>query len=140
MKRVLVVEDDLELAELIGMVVAEFEATVDIVDTAETALERLSNSVYDLVITDYHLSTVTGAQLMHSAVQLDCNYGNRFIFLTGETLARVASRSGIALDKFLVKPFRLEVLRRVLSGFLETRQPGPEEASSSGSPSNTPAC
>lgn len=119
MRRILVVEDDIELADLIKLIASESGHSVDTAHSGQEALALMAISQYDLLITDYHMPEMTGMELIQKASRFNPDYIRKVIFLTGEQLSRMELR-GIpyAPDRFVVKPFRPDDLRRALSTFL----------------------
>lgn len=62
--RVLIVEDEPDLADNLLEVLAEFGAVGEVVTSAEAALARLTRAEYRGVITDFRLPGMTGVELL----------------------------------------------------------------------------
>lgn len=69
MARILVVDDQPELAELLQVVLEGEGHAVDAVQSGQAALERLAHQGYDLVICDLQMPDVDGAAVYRAAIQ-----------------------------------------------------------------------
>lgn len=124
MRRILVVEDDIDVAELIKLVATENGHSVDTAHSGHQALAMMEAADYDLLITDYHMPEMTGMQLIQEALRFNPDYVGKVIFLTGERLSRMELHAiPDATDRVIVKPFRPDDLRRALATFLERGSP-----------------
>lgn len=70
MARILVVDDQPELAELIQAVLELDGHAVDAVHGGQAALEHLSHQAYDLVVCDLQMPDIDGAAVYHAVEQL----------------------------------------------------------------------
>jgi two-component system NtrC family sensor kinase len=70
MARILVADDQPELAELIQAVLEGEGHAVDTVHGGESALERLKHTVYDLVVCDLQMPDADGAAVYRAVQQL----------------------------------------------------------------------
>ena len=70
MARILVVDDQVELAELIQAVLEGDGHAVEVVHGGQPALERLGQAVYDLVVCDLQMPDVDGAAVARAVEQL----------------------------------------------------------------------
>src|SRR4030095_11500052 len=76
--KVLVVDDEAAFAgSLRGLLSLQGHA-VEVVNSAQAALERLDGETFDVVLTDYSLGDLTGAQL---AERLDADGANPYVIL-----------------------------------------------------------
>ena len=82
MARILVVDDQPELAELIQVVLEADGHSVEAVNGGQAALERLGQSVYDLVVCDLQMPDVDGAALSR-AVRLLAGPRPAMLLMTG---------------------------------------------------------
>lgn len=109
MKRVLVVDDDEDLRELITHVLArEFEVVE--ADRGEQALALLSNGEFDAVVLDYMMPGLDGADLIARARA----EGHALpIVLTSAAIGR-GEAMAMGADDFVPKPFDVaELAERV---------------------------
>jgi DNA-binding response OmpR family regulator len=111
--RVLVVEDEVLLAEAVAEGLRQVAMVVDVCTDGDVALERLSTCPYDVVILDRDLPTVHGDDVCRAVV--GAGGVTKVIMLTAA--ADVEDRVhglGIGADDYLVKPFAFaELLARV---------------------------
>ena len=71
-ERILVVDDEVDLSELIGRNLSKLGYAVCVAHDGETALDMLRSSPdsFDLIITDLTMPGITGTQLAEAAIQL----------------------------------------------------------------------
>ena len=111
--KVLVVEDDADVGELVRDALRKRGYDADFVSSATAALERLRDDEYDLVLTDVHMEGLSGIELCERtrASRPDVPV----VLLTGQSsldTAIAAIRAG-AYD-FVTKPIQLEPLAAVV--------------------------
>lgn len=70
MARVLVVDDQPEVAELVQAVLEDDGYVVDAVHSGQAALDRLQRAVYDLVVCDVRMPDVDGMAISRAIAQL----------------------------------------------------------------------
>ncbi len=102
--RALVVEDDADLAELIGEVLSAQKYSCDTVATVVEARGKLEQTAYDLILADYHLPDGSGDLLLEESPHgsSDCV----FVMMTGDpnpSLALEWMRRGATA--YVRKPF-----------------------------------
>jgi len=120
-ERILVVEDEPTVAQLIADVLGEEGYRVDVLLDSREALERIHRERYDLIICDLKMPHLDGRALYHAIVREGTRSQRRLLFVTGDTLSprtlEFLSESGVP---YLGKPFLVEELkqiaRRALSG------------------------
>jgi DNA-binding response OmpR family regulator len=62
--RILVVDDELAVCELLERVLTRAGHSVDVVQTAEAALQKLCSIEYDLLVVDKNLPDINGIELV----------------------------------------------------------------------------
>lgn len=116
--RVLVVEDEENVRELLLTVLAEHGYQVEAVRTGEESLRQLDSQLYDLVLLDLNLPGMHGLNVLGAgpALQTDA----QFIVMTafGSIDSAVEAMKLGAVD-FIKKPFRTEELIHVLTRAME---------------------
>jgi two-component system, sensor histidine kinase and response regulator len=114
-KTILVVDDERDLAEILGEALGREGHRVEIAGNGAEALRRLEQRGYDLVVSDTKMPVMDGAELFHEIERRFPLLSKRVIFLTGDVLdaekRRFLESSGAP---FLTKPFDLGEVRRVV--------------------------
>ncbi len=118
--RVLIVEDDHQLAEVMADVLTYENCLPDIAANGLEALDKLRTADYEAVICDLMLPRLDGEALYEEVVKEFPYLGQRFLFITGQASRKAGfndfiSRTGNAL---LEKPFAIEQLRAALKELL----------------------
>src|SRR5712692_4272075 len=111
--RVLIVEDDSAVGEVLDTFVRELGHETQLVPSAEAGLERLQRDRPDLVLLDFRLPGISGLEFLQ--LPLVQASGVPIIVVSGlatESQARECLRSG-ALD-FVPKPIPFDQLQRLL--------------------------
>jgi DNA-binding response OmpR family regulator len=112
-ERILVVDDESEIVELLRDVLTAEGYVVDAAPTAEGALQLIRENIYDAALLDFNLPDLDGVMLHRQIRQMDAELAARAIFMSGllqsdVNLGYYMSQSG----GFLAKPFDI---RDVLS-------------------------
>jgi len=116
-QRVLVVDDEAEIVELLRDVLVADGYVVDTAPDAGVALGLIRENIYEVALLDFNLPDMNGIMLHHQIRQMDPELASRTIFMSGllqtdDNLGYYRLQSG----GFLAKPFDIaDVLRRVLS-------------------------
>jgi two-component system NtrC family sensor kinase len=119
--RILVVEDEPTVAQLIADVLREEGHAVEATLDSQDGLTRLARRHYDLVICDLRMPRLDGPAFYDSLVRAGSLMRHRILFITGDTLA---PRTLEFLDgnhlPYLIKPFLVEELKLAVHGLLES--------------------
>jgi len=104
--KVLIVDDDIDLAELL---VESFELEdfyVDKVLCAEEALERCKSNHYDVIISDQNMKEMNGLQLLE---KLNVSLKKKFLFYlsTGDIVIDKEDFKGMGGTDIIAKPYDL---------------------------------
>lgn len=118
MARILVVDDELSLRELLTIFLRKEGHTIEVAHNGLQALEILQKSTFDLVLTDVRMPRMGGLDLLAELRErgIDVQVIVMTAYSTTET-ALEAMRRG-AYD-YIVKPFQLDEVRLVVSKCLE---------------------
>lgn len=112
----LMVEDNLDIAETLAELLKGAGHTVESVGSAEEALERLQQRAPDIVLCDVGLPGMDGLTLASRLRQSESLKDLKLVAMTGygdaSTRARILNAG---FDRHLIKPVQLEALRRCLS-------------------------
>lgn len=117
-KRVLVVDDDPELLELIADVLKLADFEVEAVRSGPAALEKIQERPPDLLLTDFHLGRSSGADLARRVGKLAAELP--IIVLTGHSSEspNAAALAKVA-DLVLVKPIDSQELVAAVKRLVE---------------------
>ena len=86
-KTALIVDDEIELAEILGEILqAEGLNTVEVASGQE-ALHWLSHNHCDFILSDIRMPDMDGIGLWHSLTKLNPDLAKRMVFITGDTLS-----------------------------------------------------
>ena len=104
--RILVVDDEASIRDLLSKTLALAEYDVDLAPDGRTALERLRIIPYDLLITDLKMPGVDGLAVIREARRLKADMP--VIIITGfSTEASAIEAVNLGVSGYLTKPFRV---------------------------------
>ena len=114
MHRVLVVDDDYDLAQLLRDVLTYENCEVEIAGNGMEAMDRLRTGDYEAVICDLMMPRVDGEALYNDVVRAYPHLADRFLFVTGQASRKAGfsdfvTRTG---NNLIEKPFDIHELRR----------------------------
>ncbi|WP_027625609.1 response regulator transcription factor [Clostridium lundense] len=121
MKRILIVEDDLSLANGIALALKDNEFTFVQAQDLHSAGQEIENTAFDLIILDINLPDGNGLDFLqelrrHSAVPV--------IILTANDLETdVVTGLELGADDYITKPFSLMILRARVGARLRSSAP-----------------
>lgn len=113
--RLLVVDDEPEIAELIGEMLAGAGYEVMTAESGAVALAMLAEARFDAIVSDLHMPELDGAGLWREVKRTHPALARRMLFVTGDTLSPTARQflDEARCDR-LNKPFaKAELLARV---------------------------
>jgi DNA-binding response OmpR family regulator len=114
-KRILVVDDEPSIVDLLQDVLSVEGFVVDAAQNATGALEMIRENIYDAAILDFNLPDMDGVMLHRQIRQMDAELSAHTLFMSGlvqtdDNLGYYASFGA----GFLPKPFQVgEVLRAI---------------------------
>lgn len=118
-RRVLVVEDEPTVAQLIVEVLREEGHLVEAVLDGQEGLACLSRGKYDLVICDLRMPRLDGPAFYEALIRAGSPMREKIIYITGDTLAprtlEFLERNALP---YLAKPFLVEELKLAVHGML----------------------
>jgi len=115
-RHVLIVEDDFELADLLGEVLTHENCTSEHASNGMEGISKLRGASFDGIICDLMMPRVDGEQFYHQVAKDFPYLADRFLFITGQASSKAGlgdfiTRTGNTL---LEKPFDIEPLRVAL--------------------------
>ena len=118
--RLLVVDDDEPLRELLAATLGQSFFRVDTAANGEQALEMIGSRYYDVIISDMDMPRMGGKQLFHALVENNFFDKRMLLFMTaGTENVPFFEENGLT---FIMKPFHLDALmqnlRKVIAGAL----------------------
>ncbi|MGH7299606.1 MAG: response regulator [Candidatus Rokuibacteriota bacterium] len=122
--RVLVVDDESIIAQLITDVLSGDGCDVDTAPHGLAALERIGRTAYDLILSDLRMPELDGLGLYRELEKRHPDLVRRFVFITG-TSEHTDYHDFIEdmTAPVLTKPFDMEDLRRVAREVLASPMP-----------------
>ena len=104
--RVLVVDDEASIRDLLSKTLALAEYDVDVAPDGRVALERMRLFGYDLLITDLKMPGMDGLTVIHEARRLHADLP--VIIITGfSTEASAIEAANLGVSGYLTKPFKV---------------------------------
>jgi two-component system NtrC family sensor kinase len=128
-ERILIVEDEPTVADLIADVLAEEGYRVDTMLDSRSALGKLEEQKYSLVVCDLKMPHMDGPGLYQALVRGENPMQHRVLFVTGDTMGprtlEFLKSSGLP---YLAKPFLVEELKEAVRQALAAAPAGEEMA------------
>ena len=124
--RILLVDDEKDIVEMLADILSNHGFEADRAHSAEEALERIRETIYDAAILDFNLPDMDGVMLHRQIRQMDTELAGNTLFMSGmvqsdQNLGYYAAQSA----GFLSKPFRVDQVLEALIGVLGRRYPQP---------------
>jgi DNA-binding response OmpR family regulator len=120
--RVLVIEDDQEMAEAVGVGLRRAQLAVDIAFDGPSGLQRALLGDYDVVVLDRDLPGLHGDELCAELVSTGCR--SRVLMLTAAAASEdLVHGLGLGADDYLPKPFDFPVLVARIAALIRRAQP-----------------
>lgn len=124
-KKVLVVDNDLAIRVLCSEALNMAGYSVDRASDGNEALENLSWSRYDLVISDIDMPKLDGIGLYLCILKEHPYLKDRVLFMTGSVSEDVLSTLTIMKQKYILKPFRIASLLDMASEIISEKPEHP---------------
>ena len=120
--RVLVVEDDEELAETVGVGLRRADMAVDVALDGASGLDRVLCTDYDVVVLDRDLPRIHGDEVCRRMVESGCRA--RVLMLTAAGgIEDLVGGLELGADDYLAKPFDFPVLVARIGALYRRAQP-----------------
>lgn len=121
--RILLVEDDLQLAASLAEALTAQCYAVDVAKDGEAAWEQTKAFVYDLILLDVTLPKLDGIRLCQQ-LREHCYAGPILMLTARDTSADKVTGLDVGADAYMVKPFNLQELLAQIRALLRRGQPG----------------
>ena len=120
--RVLVIEDDSELAEAVAVGLRRELMAVDVTTDGRGGLARATGNDYDVIVLDRDLPGIGGDDICAELVRSGCR--SRVLMLTAAaTIDDLVDGLGLGADDYLPKPFDFPVLVARIGALARRAQP-----------------
>jgi CheY-like chemotaxis protein len=124
LRRILIVDDEAAIQDVLVEMLTQQGHQVDTASSGETALRKLRERRYDLIVSDLRMPGLSGMDLYDRIGRDDPAVAERIVFMTGDLVNEESSRFLQRVRNLcLPKPFTLDSLRDTLRRF-EERFPG----------------
>ncbi len=114
--RILVIDDERPVVELVDRVLKGQGYQVDAVYNGQSAIDRVAQQFYDLIIADLKMPDIGGMDVYHHIAHHHPEQARRVVFISGDIMSphtmAFLERTGVP---YLVKPFTI----RELTSFVE---------------------
>jgi excisionase family DNA binding protein len=121
--RVLVVDDEQQIRDLVAKTLSTADYDVDTAPDGPSAIDRLKNTAYDLLITDLKMPGMDGLSVIREARQRSAELP--IIIITGfSTEASAIEAINLGVCGYLTKPFRMPRVLAVAARALGEPAPG----------------
>lgn len=119
--KILVIDDEENILELIKEALAVYGYNVETVCDGETALRAAKNQSYDLIICDWKIPGISGQSIYERLREMNPRALERFFFITGDILGENAEKFLRVEKKIcLFKPFSIEQFRTTVQEVLHS--------------------
>ena len=117
-KRVLVVDDEAIVVDLLKSILDETANIVDVASNGKQAIDRIAMNLYDLIICDVRMPEIGGVKLYGEVQKTQPALARKFIFMTGDPSDETIDFLKNAANPFLIKPFKIDEFRAQISKFI----------------------
>lgn len=118
-RKVLVVDDEADVAEFVAEVLANEGFGVTIANSGQEAITCLKHRKYDIVLSDLNMPEIDGRGLYNALAKEFPYLVERCAFITGDTMGKASQALLKELDRpFLEKPVSPDELRKLVFGIL----------------------
>ena len=123
--RILVVDDETSIVDAISDFLDLQNIDVDKANDGREAIKLIEANRYDAIVSDIRMPGLDGQALYERAAQIDPEYRNRFLFMSGDLVRETTQNFVSTVDcPCLLKPFPLQVLFQHLQPHLNREAKG----------------
>jgi two-component system NtrC family sensor kinase len=121
--KILVVDDEEAILTFLSRLLSEWGHSVETINNANTALEKLNEERYSLVLLDIKLPGMSGIELYQHIEEIAPALARRVMFITGDimegTTRAFLEKTGAP---YITKPLDIEVLKKTINRTLNQTQ------------------
>ena len=119
--KILLIDDDRWIRDSLGLFFEDEGCHLLALETAEEALEALTNKVYDIIIADYRLPGIDGLEFFKRIH--DTQPHGMKILITAYKDGRIVSEAAkIGIQDFIEKPFTMKTIEQALTWLIKERE------------------
>jgi len=119
-KKALIVDDEKYILDFFVEILRMFPIQVDTACDGRVAMEKLSRTDYDIIITDFKMPQMNGRELYEWIKENRHHLAMRIIFITGDTISgETRLFFEHTCNLYLAKPFKIEEVKEVIQQTLE---------------------
>jgi len=124
--KILVVDDEQAILTFLSRLLTEWGHTVETINNADAALERLKTERYSLILLDIKLPGMSGIELYHHIEEIVPALTRRVMFITGDVMEGT-TREFLEKAKaaHITKPLDIEALKKMINRALNQTQAAP---------------
>jgi PAS domain S-box-containing protein len=114
--KILVVDDEPAILTFLRRLLTEWGHSVETINNADAALERLKTERYSLILLDIKLPGMSGIELYHHIEEIAPALTRRIMFITGDVM-EIATRDFLDKTKapHITKPLNIEMLKKTIN-------------------------
>lgn len=120
--KILVVDDDICVAETFGEVLQYRGHTVTVVNTAIDCINKCQNNNYNIIFMDFHLKDdktyydeINGAEIT-DLLKTVCNMNSIVFAITGDDSKEALIKfKNVGMDGALIKPLDIEIINKLMN-------------------------
>jgi len=117
MAKILVVDDNLDMCQIISDILKEGGHSVNISYNGEDALMKIKKNHYDLIVLDYKLNEISGLMVLEKALQIIPSLKIIMISAFGSDSTK-AKAIELGAGDFIDKPFDIKRFVQAVQGML----------------------
>ncbi len=117
--RILIIDDELIVRQFLSKLLSDEGHEVESADNADTALERLKNKDFDLVLADIKMPGTSGSEFFKHIQNMDRSLAKKVVFITGDTMAADTKAFLTKTNApYITKPFETKNLKNKVNRLL----------------------
>ncbi len=113
-KRILAVDDEEVMGYVIQRIVQHLGYEVEWVPSYESAIQKIENQEYDVILCDFRMPTMNGEHFYREIVDRNPLWAKKLVFITGDLTSQTVAFLNEIHVPVISKPFKIEELQQVL--------------------------